>query len=121
MSSFRMRICITLFKNLFSPSVVKVTWTYAHLLIWMLSIVILKKALIMSVQVAIVLRRHIAAISPCLISDSEIIDYKRLFPSVLSTLKCQWAFSVKCHVFNPLTHFLKRACTHISVNVCLTA
>ena len=77
--------------------------------------------LVSSVQIGIVLRRHIAAAAPVFIAHTKIINLPGLLVSVFLAQIRHGGDAVEGHVLHPFAHLLHCAASHVSVHIGLTA
>ena len=67
------------------------------------------------------LRCHISAAAPVLISHSEIVHCPWFFVSIFGTKVCHRGYPTKGHVFHPFAHFLNSSTSEIAVDIGLTS
>ena len=76
---------------------------------------------VLIVQIDIVLRAHVTAAAPALITDAEIGDIPGFFTAVFTALIGQCGVFVGGHVFDPLRHLTHAAAAQIAVDVGICA
>jgi len=72
-------------------------------------------------EVAVVLRRHVAAAAPGLVADAEVFDLPGLLPAVGATQVGHRGLGVGSHVFHPFRHLLDAAAADVAADVRLDA
>ncbi len=103
------------------PVVVPGIGTTGNLVDGFAGIVIAHIGLVPAVQVAVVLRPHIAATAPVLIAHTEVIHPPGRFMAVGLAQICHGGDPFKGHILHPLAHLLDSAASHVAVDIGLAA
>ena len=108
-------------QHFFCPIGISGVRTTTHLENRLLWIIISHIGLISAVQIAVIGRGHIAAASPVLIADAEVIHLPGFFSAVLAAQVCHGGYPIKSHILYPLGHLLNSTASHIAIDISLTA
>ena len=103
----------------FRPVVVVVARTRSNL-VKTVAIEFTAISAIATIKVGIVFDTHIATATPAFVTNTDILHLPRFFASILLTKFRHWAI-LGCHVFHPLSRFLRTTATHIHADVWFTA
>jgi hypothetical protein len=76
---------------------------------------------VVAIEIGVVLRTHVAAASPGLVADGEVLDLPRLVTAVLAPHLRERRVRVRGHVFEPVRHLLRRAGAHVAVHIGVSA
>jgi hypothetical protein len=73
------------------------------------------------IQIGVIVRRHVAAATPGLVANAEVVNFPRLVAAILATFVGERRDRIGGHVLHPVRHFLRTARAHVAADIDLGA